>query len=81
MTKDKPQKTPLGFSVRGVVVRAGGPEVVAHAIGVSHQSVRNWLTVPAKHAETVAQLAGLPLAVVRPELASKALVRLHEKKQ
>lgn len=70
-TADKPQKTPIGYSVRGVVVRAGGVAAVAAALDISEQSVRMWLTVPAKHAEQVAKMARLPLAVVRPELASK----------
>lgn len=69
----KAQKTPVGYSVRGVVVKAGGPEAVAAAVGVTHQSVRNWRTVPAKHAETVANMAHLPLSVVRPELVAPSI--------
>lgn len=65
----KPQKTPVGYTVRGVVVKAGGPETVAAVLGITHQSVRNWKTVPAKHAEKIAKMARLSLAVVRPELA------------
>lgn len=69
----KAQKTPVGLSVRGVVVKAGGPAAVANALGLSHQSVRNWRTVPAKHAETVAHMAHLPLSVVRPELVAPSV--------
>lgn len=78
----KVQKTPIGYSVRGVVVKAGGPEAVAAALGLTHQSVRNWMTVPAKHAETVAHMAKLPLSVVRPELvaAANATVRVQRHK-
>jgi hypothetical protein len=67
----KPQKTPVGYSVRGVVVKAGGPQAVAAARNISEQSVRLWKTIPAKHAEVVAVMAGLPLSVVRPELTIK----------
>lgn len=66
----KPQKTPIGYTVRGVVVKAGGIQTVATALGLTQNAVRNWTTVPAKHAETVAMMATLPLAVVRPELAT-----------
>jgi hypothetical protein len=68
---------PIGYSVRGVVVKAGGPETVAAALGLTHQSVRNWKTIPAKHAEAVAQMAKLPLSVVRPELVAAATVPIH----
>ena len=67
---EKPQKVPIGYSVRGVVVKAGGIKAVASALQVHENAVRLWKTVPAKHAETVAKMARLPLAVVRPELAS-----------
>lgn len=65
----KAQKTPVGYSVRGVVVKAGGIGAVATALGLTDNAVRNWLTIPAKHAETVSAMAGLPLGIVRPELA------------
>lgn len=74
----KAQKTPVGLSVRGVVVKAGGPETVARALGLTHQSVRNWKTVPAKHAEMVANMAKLPLSIVRPELVAAAVQRTHK---
>lgn len=67
----KPQKTPKGYTVRGVVVKAGGINAVAGALDISPQAVRNWATIPAKHAERVAKMARLPLAVVRPELATE----------
>jgi hypothetical protein len=73
----KTQKTPVGYSVRGVVVKAGGPAVVAAALGLTHQSVRNWSTIPAKHAETVANMAHLPLSVVRPELVAASTATIH----
>lgn len=64
----KAQKTPVGYSVRGVVVKAGGIPRVATALGLTQNAVRNWRTIPAKHAEIVAAMATLPLGVVRPEL-------------
>jgi hypothetical protein len=65
-----PDKMPIGYSVRGVVMKAGGIKAVAAALGLHENAVRYWKTVPAKHAEAVAKLARLPLGVVRPELAS-----------
>ncbi len=70
--KAKSPKLPVGYSVRGVVVKAGGMKVVAAARGISENAVRCWRTIPAKHAEVIAEMAELPLSVVRPELASQA---------
>ena len=64
----KPSKSPVGFTVKGIVGSAGGATVVARACGVSPQAVFKWLYIPSKHARTVAVMAGLPLAIVRPDL-------------
>lgn len=68
--REKPQKVPIGYSVRGVVVKAGGVNVVAAAVERHPNAIRLWKTIPTKHAEKVAKMARLPLAVVRPDLAS-----------
>lgn len=59
---------PVGFTVDGIVGMAGGRTEVSRATGVSVQSIRKWSSIPAKHARAVAILAGLPLAVVRPDM-------------
>ncbi|RQS39801.1 Cro/CI family transcriptional regulator [Burkholderia sp. Bp8990] len=67
----KANRKPIGYSVRGVVTKAGGAVKVAETLGLSHQAVRQWGDViPSRHAEIVAGLAGLPLGVVRPDLVS-----------
>lgn len=61
--------SPVGFTVEGVLGLAGGRGAVARECGVSVQTVAKWgRRIPAAHARTVAILAGLPLAVVRPDM-------------
>jgi hypothetical protein len=65
----KDKQSPIGFTVDGVIGVAGGKAAVARACGVTIQSVAKWgRRVPAKHAKTVAILAGLPLEIVRPDM-------------
>ncbi len=47
---------------------AGGHGKVAKLCGISVQSVTKWRYVPAWHAQKVAIAAGLPLAIVRPDM-------------
>lgn len=73
MTKKRTPQTrddePVGFSVQGVLGLAGGRGAVAEACGVSVQTVAKWSRrIPAQHARTVAILAGLPIAIVRPDM-------------
>lgn len=65
---DPVQKTPIGYSVRGVVMKAGGINRVAHALELHPNAVRAWRLVPDRHAELVAVMSGLPLGAVRPDL-------------
>jgi hypothetical protein len=65
----KDMESPIGYTVEGIIGVAGGKAAVAKACGVSIQSVAKWgRRVPAKHARTVAILAGLPLEIVRPDM-------------
>jgi hypothetical protein len=67
LIKPKSHKLPVGFSVSGVVGMAGGCSAVARELGVSPQAVSKWKYIPSKHARKVAIMAGLPIAVVRPD--------------
>jgi hypothetical protein len=59
---------PIGYTVEGVLALAGGRQAVAKKLGLTVQSVAKWgRRIPSKHAREVAILAGLPLAVVRPD--------------
>ena len=61
--------SPVGFTVEGVLGLAGGRGAVARECGVSVQTVAKWQRrIPSSHARKVAILAGLPLAVVRPDM-------------
>ena len=66
--KQKTEKMPVGYTVIGVIETAGGAGKVAAACGVPVQSVAKWRYIPGWHAKQVAILAGLPLAVVRPDM-------------
>lgn len=60
---------PIGFTVEGVLGLAGGRGTVARECQLSIQTVSKWdRRIPAAHARKVAILAGLPLAVVRPDM-------------
>jgi hypothetical protein len=65
----KAHESPVGLTVQGVIGIAGGKAAVARACGVTIQSVAKWgRRIPARHAKTVAVLAGLPLGIVRPDM-------------
>lgn len=62
---------PVGFTVQGILAMAGGSGEVARRIGRTVQAVLKWdRRIPAEHAREVAIMAGLPLAVVRPDLVT-----------
>jgi len=56
--------------VVGVIAMAGGAGVVGRHCGVATQTVNKWRYIPGWHARQVAILAGLPLAVVRPDMVA-----------
>lgn len=59
---------PVGFTVAGIIDMAGGPAEVARQLDISIQAVAKWdRRVPGKYARAVAIMAGLPLAIVRPD--------------
>ena len=65
----KANESPVGLTVQGVIGVAGGKAAVARACGVTIQSVAKWgRRIPARHAMTVAIMAGLPLGIVRPDM-------------
>lgn len=68
----KSSKFPVGYTTSGVVQTAGGNGVVARALNLPVQSVAKWKYIPGRHARQVAIMAGLPLAVVRPDMVQQA---------
>lgn len=70
MNEKKRAKLPVGYTVTGVIETAGGPSAVAKACEIPIQSVVKWRYIPGWHARKVAILAGLPLAVVRPDMVA-----------
>lgn len=76
MTKEerealKKSRQPVGFTVQGVIAKAGGVPLLSKDLGVTSQTIHKWKQIPSWHAERVAVLSGLPLAVVRPDLVQK----------
>lgn len=64
-------KSPLGYTVNGIIGMAGGSTAVSKEVGVSVQSIRKWRYIPEWHARTVAIMAGLPLEIVRPDMVQR----------
>lgn len=63
---------PIGFTVDGIIAKAGGVSAVAKELGLSFQTVSLWnRRIPAKHAFKVAIMAGFPIEIVRPDLVKK----------
>ena len=62
-------QTPCGMTVAQVIACGGGWTVVGRACKVSAQSVIKWKKIPDRHVDVVLALTGLPLWVVRPDLA------------
>lgn len=64
---------PIGFTVEGVLGLAGGRAEVGRRLGVSLQALAKWSRrIPAKYAREVAIMAGLPLAIVRPDMVRES---------
>lgn len=71
MKTKKRHDEPLGYTVAGILAKAGGRAAVARLCGVSIQSVGKWgKRIPDKHAHAIAVAAGLPLEIVRPDLVA-----------
>lgn len=68
MTVSKP-KPPVGYSLRQLMVLAGGRAVVAKECGISRLQ---WTThVPDRHVLAVARLSGLPVSTIRPDFPAE----------
>lgn len=64
---------PIGYTVEGVLAKAGGRGAVARRLGISVQGVNKWRrAIPSHHATEIAIMAGLPIEIVRP-----SMVRSH----
>lgn len=62
-------KMPMShLSVRDIVNAAGGPTQVGRAIGRLHSTVIRWKEVPPKYARVIAQMSGLSLHEICPEV-------------
>lgn len=56
--------------------KAGGREVLQASLGLSKQSMSDWVrwgVVPVKHCPAVHVLTGIPMAQLNPELDLKAV--------
>ena len=62
---------PVGYSIRGVVILAGGREAVCEALGI--HSCR-WKTIPDKHVRKVSEMCGIPISELRPDLVADDVI-------
>ncbi|PYD79961.1 hypothetical protein ACM0P6_02970 [Komagataeibacter sucrofermentans] len=56
------------MNTREIIRRAGGPLKVGKAVNRHHATVIGWKQVPAVHARTVAEMAGLTPHDLRPDV-------------
>lgn len=64
MSKPFRPPTPTRLAVRA----AGGPSVLARALGLSASAVMHWQRVPARHLPRVSELSGWDKRDLRPDL-------------
>ncbi len=58
----------MDLPLRTAIERAGGVAAFAKALGITHPSVLGWASVPPRRARAVAELTGIPLHELRPDL-------------
>lgn len=51
-----------------IIRAAGGQSKIARRFGIQRQAVNGWRRVPAERALLVAEMSGLPLHKIRPDL-------------
>lgn len=56
------------MELKQIIRQAGGPSKIARAIGKTHAAVLKWKRVPAHHAVTVAEMAGVAPIDLRPDV-------------
>jgi len=59
---------PMNEGLKQAIERAGNLSKFAQLLGISHQAVSKWTTVPAHHIITIERLFGVHRSLLRPDL-------------
>lgn len=62
---------PVGYSIRHLILLAGGEEVVSRACGLAR--IQWDRVIPTKHVMKMSKLTELPLLTLRPDLAPETV--------
>lgn len=57
--------------VQRAAAAAGGPTKLAHRLGLSDDALWQWRRIPVRHIKAVAEITGLPLHELAPDLYDK----------
>jgi len=58
----------MNEGLKQAIERAGSRNKFARLLGISHQAVSKWTTVPAHHIITIERLTGVHRSLLRPDL-------------
>lgn len=55
-------------ALKKAIKKAGGQSALARKLGISHQSIQQWVVVPLKRVKQVSEITGVPREELAPEL-------------
>lgn len=55
-------------ALKKVIKKAGGQSALARKLGISQQSIQQWVVVPLKRVKQVSEITGVPREELAPEL-------------
>jgi DNA-binding transcriptional regulator YdaS (Cro superfamily) len=67
----KTSKREQAAALRAAISAAGGKRKLARLLGISHQAISQWRSIPAKHIIKIEEVTGVPRERLRPDLYRK----------
>lgn len=55
-------------ALKKTIKKAGGQSALARKLGISQQSIQQWVVVPLKRVKQVSEITGVPREELAPEL-------------
>ncbi|WP_281536442.1 transcriptional regulator [Parasutterella excrementihominis] len=55
-------------ALKKAIKKAGGQSALARKLGISQQSIQQWVVVPLKRVKQVSEITGVPCEELAPEL-------------
>lgn len=55
-------------ALKKAIKKAGGQSALARKLGISQQSIQQWVVVPLKRVKQVSEITGVPREELAPEL-------------